>query len=120
MVTGRRFALPERQRVFEFVWMNDGQGPQPCHIALANREKFSPLGGRRRATEGADRANMIMILWRPFRDSILSVSFPGTSVPGSGFYRPFGTGPVASIRCLVLGSVRLFNLDGHKSLRSQL
>jgi hypothetical protein len=41
------------------------------------------VGGRRRATEEADRANMI--LWRPCRDSILSVSFPGTSVPGSGF-----------------------------------
>ena len=48
------------------------------------------------------------------------VSFPGTSVPGSGFYRPFGTGPVASISCLVLGSVRLFNLDGQSELANKL
>ena len=76
------------------------------------------VGGRRRPTEEADRANMI--LWRPYRDSILSVSFPGTSVPGSGFYRPFGTGPVASIRCLVLASVRLVNLDGQSELANKL
>src|SRR5579859_5191831 len=44
-----------------------------------------------------------MILCRPYRDSILSVSFPGTSVPGSGVYPPFRTGPVASHRrCVVI------------------
>src|ERR1700761_2925945 len=76
------------------------------------------VGGRRRGREEADRANMI--LWRPYRDSILSLCFPGTSVPGSGFYLPFGTGPVASIRCLVLGSIRLFNLDGQSELANKL
>jgi hypothetical protein len=43
------------------------------------------------------------VLCRPFRDSIVSVSLPGTPVPSSGFLRPCGTAPVASIGLSGLG-----------------
>jgi len=53
------------------------------------------VGGQRRATGEAEWANVI--LCRPFRDSILSPQLPGTHVPGSGLFRPYGTSCVASI-----------------------
>ena len=60
-------------------------------LSFSNKQ----VGGPRRPREEADLANMI--LCRPFRDSIRSLSLPGTSVPGSGLSRPGGTGSVASI-----------------------
>ena len=61
-----------------------------------------------------------MILWRPCRDSILSVSFPGTSVPGSGVYRPCGTSPVASISLSGLGQCEDFQPGRPERLAKKL
>jgi len=58
-------------------------------------------GGSVRANEEADWANVI--LCRPFRDSILSPHLPGTSVPGSWLFRPYGTRCVAWIGLSGLG-----------------
>jgi len=69
-------------------------------------ELGNQVGGQRRATEEANWANVI--LCRPFRDSILSPYLPGTSVPGSGLFRPYGTRCVASIGLPGLGGAEAF------------
>jgi len=60
----------------------------------------------------AEWANII--LCRPYRDSVHSVSLPGTYVPGSGLSRPCGTGPVVSMG---LSGLCNANLNGQGELK---